>query len=121
MSLNVGGGTRGHACAGDGGGVGRGDGGGVAGRGAGATVAGVELGADAGAFLPALSSRTVTVSRSGGRSPPCPHSEGCGHEIRAAERKRLACDAYFVQFLHPLACSGVSAARKSARSSSILD
>jgi hypothetical protein len=55
-SLNVGGSTGGHACAGGGGDVGR-DGGGAVGRGAGATV--VELGPDAGtsASLPARSSR----------------------------------------------------------------
>jgi hypothetical protein len=40
MSLNVGGGTGGHACAGDGGGGGRGDRGSVVGRGAGAGAAG---------------------------------------------------------------------------------
>jgi hypothetical protein len=49
-SLNVGGGTGGHACAGGGGGAGRGDRGGAAGRWAGA-VAGAELGAGAGASL----------------------------------------------------------------------
>jgi hypothetical protein len=65
ISLNVGGGTGGHACAGGGGGVGR-DGGGAAGRGAGATVAGAELGgggvAGASACLPARSCRIGTLS-----------------------------------------------------------
>ena len=59
MSLNVGGATGGHACAGGGEGGGRGDGGGAVGRGVGASVAGVELGAGAGASacLPPRSSR----------------------------------------------------------------
>ncbi len=57
MSLNVGGGTGGHACAGGGGGRRPQDGGSVADRGSGATVAGVELGVGASACLPARSSR----------------------------------------------------------------